>query len=216
MNKIIPIEYDRYYHIFNRGINSTTLFKKPEDYAYFSRKYQKYISPVAETYAWCLMKNHFHFLVKIREEGEIEYLPPKSTNSTLPGPPDPERLEKRKKPNPTRQFSHLFNAYTKWFNKKYKRTGSLFERSFKRVLIDSKNYFKQLVYYIHHNPMHHGISNDFSEFSWSSYATLIGNRQTAQIITLGDTTEWFGGIESFIEYHGQEQDTDKLKKVIIE
>ena len=65
------IEPGRYYHIYNRGINSCNLFEENTNYEHFLRLYEKYIHPIADTYAWCLMKNHFHFLVRIKEEREI-------------------------------------------------------------------------------------------------------------------------------------------------
>jgi len=61
--KIEPIEHGKYYHIYNRGINGTKLFNENENYRYFLRLYEKYIEPITETYAWCLMGNHFHLLV---------------------------------------------------------------------------------------------------------------------------------------------------------
>ena len=56
------LENGKYYHIYNRGINSATLFKEKTNFEHFLKLYDFHINPVAETYAWCLMKNHFHFL----------------------------------------------------------------------------------------------------------------------------------------------------------
>lgn len=63
-----PLQTGKYYHIYNRGINSCDLFRENENYEYFMALYDKYISPVANTYAWVLMKNHFHLLVEILPE----------------------------------------------------------------------------------------------------------------------------------------------------
>lgn len=62
------LEFDRYYHIYNRGINSCNLFEETPNYEHFLRLYEKYINPIADTYAYCLMKNHFHLLVRIKDE----------------------------------------------------------------------------------------------------------------------------------------------------
>jgi len=69
--ELIPAKY---YHIYNCGINGENLFKITEDYERFMRLYEKYISPIAETYAWVLMKNHFHFLVRILDKEEIDLI----------------------------------------------------------------------------------------------------------------------------------------------
>ncbi|MBU8892556.1 MAG: hypothetical protein KOO66_07235 [Bacteroidales bacterium] len=67
------IEFGRYYHIYNRGINSGNLFEENTNYEHFLKLYEKYINPIADTYAWCLMKNHFHFLVRIKDAVEIGF-----------------------------------------------------------------------------------------------------------------------------------------------
>ncbi len=61
-----PFEPGKYYHIYNRANGFEKLFLSDENYRYFLRQYVKYIEPVAITYAWCLLPNHFHFLIKIR------------------------------------------------------------------------------------------------------------------------------------------------------
>ena len=75
MRVTIPLEFNKYYHIYNRGINSCELFKDEANYNYFLRLHNKYIPFNANTYAWCLMWNHFHFLVKIKDEEEIDFIP---------------------------------------------------------------------------------------------------------------------------------------------
>ena len=57
----------QYYHVYNRGINGEDLFREERNYRYFLEKYAQYIEPVAETYAYCLLGNHFHLLVRIRD-----------------------------------------------------------------------------------------------------------------------------------------------------
>jgi putative transposase len=62
-----------YYHIYNRGINSCNLFREIANYQHFIALFEKYIKPIAETYAWVLMPNHFHCLVRIRENMVYKY-----------------------------------------------------------------------------------------------------------------------------------------------
>src|SRR3990172_7982834 len=167
---MLPLEHCKYYHIYNCGNNRDDLFRTRENYNHFLSLYDKYIYPIADTYAWVLMKNHFHLLVRIREEEEIGiYMPLNSDgsddsvrfqtttrnnltesagnnltesagnnltesagpvrviSSNIPESAGPVRVIK---PNPTKHFSHLFNAYAKYYNKIYNRTGALFQRPF--------------------------------------------------------------------------------------
>jgi REP element-mobilizing transposase RayT len=64
----------QFYHIYNRGINSEVLFKHPDYYTEFLELYAKYINPVADTLAYCLMSNHFHLLIRTKEVHEIQTL----------------------------------------------------------------------------------------------------------------------------------------------
>ena len=112
----IPLESGNFYHIYNRGINGCDIFKEVTNYEYFLRLYNKHIDPIADTYAWVLMGNHFHLLVRINDPN-------------LPGLKPPHQ-----------HFSNLFNAYSKAFNKFNNRHGALFERAFKRKLVDNMDY----------------------------------------------------------------------------
>ncbi|MCK5079539.1 MAG: transposase, partial [Bacteroidales bacterium] len=158
-----PLECGKYYHIYNRGNNYENIFNENSDYKHFLNIYDVYISPIADTYAWCLMKNHFHILVRIKEEKEIGYLNSKNSKSEDPSikwetynveNPDKELI---KKPVPIQQFKHLFNAYSRWFNIRHNRRGSLFEKNYERKLINNQKQFTNLIVYIHNNPVKHGF-----------------------------------------------------------
>ena len=114
MKHPLPLAFDKYYHIYNRGINSANLFRENANYEHFLRLYSEHIEPVAETFAWVLMKNHFHFLVRILASDEIDFIKPKGEKKNIVYPV-------KKKYNPTQQFGNLFNAYAKAFNKPPRR-----------------------------------------------------------------------------------------------
>lgn len=164
MPSTVLLEKGKFYHIYNCGINGEPIFREKANYEYFLKLYVKYISPIADTYAWCLMGNHFHLLVRIKEDDELincNIIPVRVLN-----PVRDNKINKK----PHLYFSHLFNAYAQAFNKMNNRHGSLFERPFKRKLIDRDEYLKKLIVYIHNNPIHHGFCNFSDEYTWSSYA----------------------------------------------
>jgi putative transposase len=65
------LEYEKYYHIYNHAVGGRELFRTHDNFEYFLALYDKYISPIAQTFAWVLMPNHFHMLVRINSEKEI-------------------------------------------------------------------------------------------------------------------------------------------------
>ena len=66
-----PLCYDTYYHIYNRGINRENIFIQERNYVHFLNLYGKYIETIAETFAYCLLRNHFHMLVRIKSANEM-------------------------------------------------------------------------------------------------------------------------------------------------
>ena len=152
------------------------------------------------------MGNHFHLLVRIKEEGEIDV-------NSLPNPArvqNPSRVIKQ----PHRYFSDLFNAYCQAINKQQKRTGSLFEKPFHRIQINSDKYFRNLVMYIHQNPVHHGFTDDFKDYPWSSYGTVISEKTTK--VKRKEVLDWFDDRNNFIYAHIQPIDTDSINHLIVE
>jgi len=111
-----PIEYDRFYHIFNRGNNYENIFIDNQDYRFFLNLYDIYIDIIADTYAWCLLKNHFHILLRIRADDEIGYLNSADARSEEPYKkwktyfPEKPGGNFQRKPKPSQQFQHLFAA----------------------------------------------------------------------------------------------------------
>jgi putative transposase len=70
MEQHAHLEPGAYYHIFNRGINRTNIFLEERNYAYFLNLYAKHVEPTTETFAYCLLRNHSHLLVRIKDPAE--------------------------------------------------------------------------------------------------------------------------------------------------
>ncbi|MBU1721139.1 MAG: hypothetical protein KKA07_18885 [Bacteroidetes bacterium] len=191
MQKFEPLLTNKFYHIYNRGINSCDLFRQePENYEHFLRLYEKFIHPVADTYAWVLMPNHFHLLVRIHDAPDLTGF------QNLSG------LEGYQPAKPPHQpFSNLFNAYTKAFNKRFERHGALFERPFRRKQVNGSGYLKRLLIYIHQNPVHHGFCAHPMEYPWSSYLTCVTLKPTR--LQRDKVIGWFGSNAAFNDYHNK-------------
>lgn len=158
--KKIPLEPNKIYHVYNHAISNELLFRNDNNFEYFFKKYKEYIVPIADTFAYCLMPNHFHFSLKIKSEKElIKYYVqdrklPESTNyKNFDDEKELLRLN-------SQQFGNFLNAYAKAYNKMYKRKGKLYWSEFERKLVDSDSYFRRLIHYIHFNPVFHGFVKD--------------------------------------------------------
>lgn len=128
-----------YYHVYARGSNKETVFFEAADFIYFERLLARYLSPTKvtdkmgitypnyrkdiELLAYCLMNNHFHLLVYQENSGAL-----------------------------SRFMQSLLTSYSRYFNLKYKRTGSVFESRYKSAKIDSQSYLEHISRYIHLNP----------------------------------------------------------------
>jgi REP element-mobilizing transposase RayT len=185
-----PLLFGEYYHIFNRGNNREDIFFEDRNYAHFLRLYEKYIHPIAETYAYCLLKNHFHILVRIKTEEDItETLKVSQTYKVLTSD------------YPSRRFSDLFNAYSKAVNKAYGRVGALFQHPFGRTLINDEIHLTNVIAYVHANPQKHHFVSDYTTWKYSSYGDLTGSEET--ILHRKKVIDWFGGKNAFIEFQNK-------------
>jgi REP element-mobilizing transposase RayT len=205
MQKLVRLNPGKYYHIYNRGNNKENIFLEDRNYLFFLDLYKHYIEEVADTLAYCLMKNHFHLLVCIKSiDGQNEYY-------------EKLRSERDEKPfkslkNPTQQFSNFFNSYAKSFNKVYNRTGSLFQKPFRRNEITSNQYFSNLIFYIHYNPQKHGFVSNYKDYPYSSYNIITSELET--ILEREKVIQFFGDKESYINFDRSKMDEKIIEKVI--
>jgi len=203
MSKIEPLDYGKVYHIYNRGVNKMNIFRTERNYEYFMKLYFERIGPIADTYCWVLMKNHFHFMVRIKTLKEIF---DKLATSMEAG--------KLKKMNPSRQFANFFIAYSRAFNIQEKRKGGLMEKPFCRKEVSSLRYRKELVVYIHRNPVHHGVAQSARDYPWSSFHNFFATNPG--LIYKQEVLGWFDSTISFKQCHRKPQDINDLEEYRIE
>jgi len=161
------------YHIYNRAVGKQQLFTSPANYQFFLDRIKKYLVAVVDVYAYCLLGNHFHLLIRVRE-GE--------SHKTV-----------------SHAFQQMFQSYALAFNKQEGRVGTLFQTPFKRAEVHTEAYFHYLVWYIHSNAQHHGLVKDFRQWPYSSYHSLLSDRPT--LLLRDELLQGFGGREAFIAFH---------------
>lgn len=189
-----------YYHIYNHANGDENLFREEDNYRYFLEKWGKYIEPVAETYAYCLMPNHFHFLIRTRGEEDISDLQSFPKTEKQHAEEDLTGFENLSG-FITKQFSNFFNSYAKAFNKMYSRKGSLFNRPFKAKPITSDSYLTNIIFYIHHNPLHHGFCEHVEDWPHSSYHAVVSDKLTR--VKRKEVQDWFGSKGELVKFHNQ-------------
>lgn len=189
-----PLEENKFYHIFNRGNNGDMMFYTEENFRFFLRRLDEYLSAFIEVYAFCLLPNHFHLLARVKAL----------------------HLEDAKllKDPASKAFHRLFTSYSKAINKQEKRHGSLIENPFKRKEVTSTRYFSNLVFYIHANPQLHGICEDFRQYPWSSYDRILAAKPSK--LRKEEVLQWFNNPENYVDYHSQAPNFDDLKELMIE
>lgn len=107
---------------------------------------------------------------------------------------------------PSRHLGNFFNSYSLSINKQEERTGSLFERPFKRLEVDSEVYFRSMIIYIHQNPLRHGFVDSITDYPFSSYQHYLNEDES--FLNKEKTLSLFGGIENFKVAHQQQMNTD--------
>ena len=137
-----------YYHVYNRGCNRENIFANAGNYLFLLRRAKLLLMDFPlSVIAYCLLPNHYHFLLR---------------------PDDDEAI--------SRFIQRLFNSYTQAFNKQQKRSGTLFEGRAKSVLIDNEKYALHLCRYIHLNPVKAGLVTHPSEWPYSNYLEWVEQR----------------------------------------
>lgn len=211
MNYTPAFDANQYYHVYNRSNNKEVIFLNDNNRSYFLKLYKRYLGSILDTYAFCLLPNHFHFLVQVKSLEEITLFLKQRKNSLL----TTVLIKEKRKEKETEidiglivkhQFQRFFTAYAKAFNKYHTRSGNLFNRPFKRILVTEESYLLYLLYYIHVNPRKHFIRKDWYNYSWSSYQSYLSNSAT-HIVRDVVLNEWFQGKEHFIQFHEEMPNT---------
>lgn len=175
-----------YYHIYNRANNKNAIFLEPDDFRFFLLRLRQNLFPSEEEMAkaritplpdgafslicYCLMPNHFHFLLK--------------QNSELPT---------------SKLLLKICTSYSMYFNKKYKRVGNVLQSKFRQVLIEDNSYLTWLSAYIHQNPKVAGLVNDPADYQWSSYGDFLSLRAD-ELCEKEIVIDQFGSIQEYKKF----------------
>ena len=148
-HRAVSFATGQYYHVYNRGADRQPIFFEAENYPFLIGLFKKYAPELQiAVIVYCLMPNHYHLL--LRQDGE-------TAAGKLPGA--------------------AFNSYTKAVNKRYERTGTLFEGRYKAVHVERDEHLLHLCRYIHGNPAKAGLVTQVEAWPYSNYPEWTGARQ---------------------------------------
>ena len=160
---LIPNEF---YHIYNRGNNKQRIFFADANYLFFLKKVRDQLSPVCKIISYCLMPNHFHFIIMATDKSIAE-------RSSFGG-------------KPMQEFPYrvgiLLSSYSQAINKQNKTTGSLFQQKTKaKILMERigeqyENYLVNCFHYLHRNPKVSNLVKHLDQWPYSSYMDYAGLR----------------------------------------
>ncbi|MFO8128876.1 MAG: hypothetical protein R6T99_03115 [Bacteroidales bacterium] len=188
-----PIFSDSYYHIYNRAVRDNTLFYTESDMIIFLRKFRKFVMPYLNVLGFCLLPNHFHLIVKTVDSNDSQHFP-----SLI-----------------SEQFRKLFISHAVDINREEIREGTLFERPYRRIRIESENYLKYLLFYVHYNPEKHNIAYKFQDYRYSSYSLCF--RKDQSIIDREFVSGLFNNdYGEYLEFHKHHHDEKIIKDLILE
>jgi REP element-mobilizing transposase RayT len=137
-----------YYHIYNRGARQVTIFREPTNYLFAISRLKQYSqAKKVRVIAYCLMPNHYHFLVRQESDEPAGNLP-----------------------------QLMFNSYSKAYNKMYSHSGTLFEGRFRAKVIQTTSHLLHLCRYIHGNPVKDGMVAEPGDWLYSNYLEWIEQR----------------------------------------
>jgi putative transposase len=171
------------------------MFAIEENYRYFLKLFLQYIGSFSDVFAYALLPNHFHFFIRIRElESGCLSIPNWSKYNLKREGYDRLLVQ---------QFSNLFNAYTKAYNRQQDRKGKLFMEPFNRRLVETPANYTQLVRYVHASPLRHGLCQRVGDWRFSSYHHFF--QKAAGFIQREEVIRWFGTLKAFCAFYQQSE-----------
>ena len=175
-----------YYHVYNRAVASESIFSSKWAIAAFLSRWNTYIEPYADSVAYCLMPNHFHFMLRVKPAEEWDEKKMRQENTTASA----KLLAGQSSHNDflVYQLIRALSGFSLSYNKRKKRHGSVFQEGVKRICLRTESRLWWQLCYIHHNGIHHGFVFDYDEWQHSSYHDYVV-RDWAQ---LPDHLQWLG------------------------
>ncbi len=160
-----------FYHIYNRGAQKQKIFYDADNYLYLLQLLSKNLARYAvSTVAYCLMPNHYHFLLRVDENGNL-----------------------------SKCMAHTWNSYVQALNKKYKRKGPLFAERFKAIHIDKPEYLAYLCRYLHRNPLRAGLVDRLEKWAFSNYLEFAGLRN-GSLFCPTFFESYFSDVETYLDF----------------
>lgn len=209
---ISSFEFEGIYHVYNRTNNKELLFQTNENYEFFLNRFFKFISPIAKVYAWSLIPNHFHFLIRVNSQTEILKSFGENHDLTI----SEKRFLQDGDINhlAEMEFKRLFTSYAMSYNFKFSRKGNLFYRTFRRVAILDESQFNTVLIYIHVNAVKHKLVNHINKYPWTSYHLILNNRPGK--LLREEILERFGSSDEFVKTHEQAMSIYNQSQIIDE
>lgn len=169
---IAEFRTEKFYHVYNKTINKANMFYSDGDREVFLGLVNGFGSCYMNLLAFVLMDNHFHFVIKVKTNSLIRKNLGKKLLTDLT-----ENEKKFLNHDKTvsinillvNQFRRIFISYTRYLELRHKRSGSLFQRVFKRKFVDDIYYLRSLILYVHFNPIKHGAVAEDELYQWGSY-----------------------------------------------
>lgn len=165
--KARSIHKGEYYHIISRGNNRQLLFRGTEDFQFYLALFLRYKQKFKVSLIhYCLMSNHTHMLMKCEETAN-------GITKTMHG---------------------VQMVYARYYKKKYRRTGHVFEDRFKHFHIETEAHLLECGRYIERNPVRAEMVKEASEYPWSSYR-YYGLRKANDLLTENPLYSGLGTID---------------------
>ena len=190
---------EKSYHIFNRGNNRETIFPQERNYSFFLERYKKYCASIFKTLAYALMPNHFHLVVQMRAQKEIESLIQNTSREGFKKYRDTEVTEEVCSSYVTKELTHFFVSYSKAVIVQENRTGSLLQNRFHHPEITDEEQLRNTIVYAHLNAVHHGFAEHVEDWRFTSYHDCIAADNS--LIEANEVLELFDGVDNFIFLH---------------
>lgn len=195
-----PLLPGEIFHIYNHAVGSDNLFRVPDDYVRFLTVLPYHTRLFSDLQAYCLMPNHLHLLIRVCQKAEIM---DRLVREELNRIKMINKIGLMDEPELSRFLStclgRAFSSHAQHMNKTYSRMGNLFISNFKRKSISDDEYYRNVVRYIHRNPVNHGFVDGVGDWAYSSYHhyRFMDDRQKSSC----ELFKAFGDFQNFVVAH---------------